>query len=57
MEMAIKDLLDVLDNEISVINGTDFDIEFTETPSIPDYSDPNCCQYIQPNFNHHNLST
>jgi class 3 adenylate cyclase len=39
--MAIKDLLDVLDNEISAIHSTDFDIEVTETLDIPDYSDPN----------------
>ena len=40
-EMAIKDLLGVLDNEISVIHGTGFDIEVKETLDIPDYSDPN----------------
>ena len=39
--MAIKDLLDDLDQEISIIHDSGFDIEITETFDAPNYSDPN----------------
>lgn len=39
--MAIKDLLDDLDQEISIIHDSGFDIEIMETLDGPNYSDPN----------------
>lgn len=39
--MAIKDILDTLDDEVSTIHSSDFDIEITETNYVPIDSDTN----------------
>ena len=39
--MAIEDILDTLDDEVSTINSSDFDIEITKTNYVPTDSDTN----------------
>ena len=39
--MAIKDILEALDDEVSIIHSSDFDIEITETNYVPTDSDSN----------------
>jgi len=39
--MSVKDVLDTLDEEIEIIHSSDFEIEITETNSVPHFNDSN----------------
>lgn len=39
--MALKDFLSELDEEVRVVNSSDFEIEIIETDYVPSFSDPN----------------